>query len=141
MHKEKDEMNHEYMDPREYMRMRAGGWDFDPMYPYMHRMKMFPKFGPRHFIGRNFLGYNRAIIENIESKEEAIDLLEIQIKRLEKYKKRMLRRIDRMGRMEKEIETAINDIGQMQEFSNKEMQKILKKRYLELQKKILDEEN
>ncbi|HUT81927.1 MAG TPA: hypothetical protein VMZ29_12050 [Candidatus Bathyarchaeia archaeon] len=137
----KDEMNHNDKYPREHMHKHMDGWGCEPMYPHMHRMRMFPKFGPKHFMGKGFPGYVKTTFDNVESKEEAIDLLEIKIKRLEKHKKRMLRRINRMGIMEKEIETAISDIGQMQEFSNKDMQKILKKRYLEFQKKILDEED
>lgn len=135
----KEGMNPEDMDPREHMRMHSGG--FGPMYPHMHKMRMFPGFGPKHFMRKGFPGYNRAMFENVETKEEAIDLLEIQIKRLEKHKKRMLRRIRHMDIMEKEIEIAISDVGQLTEFTNKEMQKILKKHYLELQKKILDEED
>lgn len=99
-------------------------------YSFMGRPFMFRKFDGNPL---------KMMINEIESKEEAIELLEIQIKRVNKHKRQLNKRITRMDEIEKSIEETIGEIGKMKEFSKDEMKKILKKKYRELTNKMLDD--
>jgi septal ring factor EnvC (AmiA/AmiB activator) len=100
-------------------------------FPMMGKPFMFKKFGHGPF---------KMMLDDIESKEEAIELLEIQIKRTNKHRKHLEKRIARMDEIEESIEEAIGEIGKMKEFSKDEMKKILKKKYREFVNKMLDDE-
>ncbi|NHK30747.1 MAG: hypothetical protein FK730_05310 [Asgard group archaeon] len=100
-------------------------------HPMMGNPFMFKKFDRDPF---------KRILEGIESKEEAIELLEIQIKRTNKYKKHLKQKMARMDEIEKSIEETIGEIGKIKEFSNDEMKKIMKKKYREFVNKMLDDE-
>ncbi|NHJ47091.1 MAG: hypothetical protein FK733_04815 [Asgard group archaeon] len=104
------------------------------------RHKHFPPMMGKRFMFRGFEGGPlKMILDDIDSKEEAIELLEIQIKRLNKQKKHLEQKISQMDEMEKSIEEAISEIGGMKEFSKDDMKKILKKKYREFTSKMLDD--
>ncbi|NHJ39834.1 MAG: hypothetical protein FK731_07350 [Asgard group archaeon] len=107
-------------------------------HPFM-RLYGHHKIGRPFMFGGLYRNPMKHMMDEIESKEEAIELLEIQIKRLNKQRKHLTKRMSRMDEMEKSIEETIGEIGNMKEFSKDEFKKILKKKYREFTNKMLDD--
>jgi hypothetical protein len=103
---------------------------------------MHPMMGPMMMGKAMFRGFGRPMhmmLEDIESKEEAIEMLELLSKKADKRKEHLAQKIAKMDEVDKIIEETIGEIGQMKEFSKDEMRKILKKKYREFASKMLDD--
>ena len=107
-------------------------------HPFM-RLPKHPMMGGPFMLRRFDHIQLKMMLDEIESKEEAIELLELQIKKTNKHKKYLEKKIARMDEIEDSIEEAIGEIGKMKEFSKDEMKKILKKKYREFVNKTLDD--
>ena len=80
-------------------------------------------------------------LEEIESKEDAIEHMEIMIKGVNKRRKHLAKKMKKMDILEDEIEAVIKETGKMKEFSTEEFKKIVKKGYKEFAKKMIDEDD
>ena len=80
-------------------------------------------------------------MEEIESKEDAIDHMEIMIKGVDKRRKHLEKKMKKLDILENEIEEVIKETGKMKEFTPEEFKKIIKKGYKEFAKKMIDEDD
>lgn len=80
-------------------------------------------------------------MDEIESKEDAIEHMEIMIKGVEKRKKHLEKKMKKMDILEDQIEDVIKEIGKMKEFTTEEFKKIVKTGYKEFAKKMIDEDD
>ena len=112
-----------------------------PHGPFMHRRAHFPPMGmmPHMFKGMNKLPMN--FLEEIESKEDAIEHMEIMIKGVNKRRKHLAKKMKKLDILEDEIEAVIKETGKMKEFTPEEFKKIVKKGYKEFAKKMIDEDD
>lgn len=112
-----------------------------PHGPFKHRRAYFPPMGmmPHMFKGMNKLPM--AFMEEIESKEDAIEHMEIMIKGVNKRRKHLEKKMKKLDILEDEIEAVIKETGKMKEFTNEEFKKIVKKGYKEFAKKMIDEDD
>jgi hemoglobin-like flavoprotein len=107
----------------------------------MHRRRYHPFMGMMPFMHKGMHKMPMHFLEEIESKEDAIDHLELAIKGVEKRRKHLGKKMKKLDIVEEHIETAIKEVGKMKEFSTEELKKILKKGYKEFAKKMIDEED
>ena len=90
------------------------------------------KFGP--------MFRSKKIEKRIETKEDAIDYLEIQKKRLALRRKRLQKDMKALEIREKMLDEKLAEVQGMKEYSPEEMKKIMKKANTEFIKAVLDEE-
>ncbi|TET30840.1 MAG: hypothetical protein E3J70_03630 [Candidatus Heimdallarchaeota archaeon] len=112
-----------------------------PYGPFMHGRAFFPPMGMMPHMYKGMHKFPMSFIEEIESKEEAIESMEMAIKGLNKRKKHLEKKMKKLDMLEDEVEDAIKEVGKMKEFSKEEFKKIIKKRYKEFAKKMIDEED
>lgn len=112
-----------------------------PHGPFMQGRGHFPPMGmmPHMFKGMHKLPM--AFMEEIESKEDAIEHMEIMIKGVNKRRKHLEKKMKKLNILEDEIEAVIKETGKMKEFTNEEFKKIVKKGYKEFAKKMIDEDD
>jgi len=109
--------------------------------PFMHRRPHFPFMGMMPFMHKGMHRMPMQFLEEIDSKEDAIDHLELMIKGVEKRRKHLGNKIRKLDILEDEIEAVIKEVGKMKEFSTEELKKIVKKGYKEFAKKMIDEDD
>ncbi len=112
-----------------------------PHRPFAHRRPYFPFMGMMPFMHEGMHKMPMHFIEEIESKEDAIEHLELTIKGVDKRRKYLGKKIKRLDILEDELESVIKEVGKMEEFSTEELKKILKKGYKEFAKKMIDEDD
>ncbi len=110
-------------------------------HPMIRRRPRMHHFSPIHMMRHGMHRFPMGVLEEIESKEEAIEFLEMQSKMLDKRKKYLEKRMARLDSTEDALEDTIKEIGKMKEFSHEEMKKIMKKNYKEFMKKMIDEDD
>ena len=112
---------------------------FGPYGSHTRHMGRDRGFGPMG-IGRR-AGRMGVFLENIESKEEALDFMEIQKKLIQKRRRRLARSIEKTETMERYIDQSMAELKAMDEFSADELKKVWKKAYREFLKETIDEDD
>ena len=112
-----------------------------PHGPFMHKRAFFPPMGMMSHMRKGMHAHSMNFMEEIESKEEAIEYMEMTIKGVNKHKKRLESKMKRLDILENDIEDVIKEIGKMKEVSSEEFKKIIKKGYKEFAKKMIDEDD
>ena len=112
-----------------------------PHGPFRHGRTHFSPMGmmPHMFKGMHKLPMS--FLEEIESKEDAIEHMKIMIKGVNKRKKHLEKKMKKMDILEDQIEEVIKEIGKMKEFTTEEFKKIVKTGYKEFAKKMIDEDD
>ena len=123
---------------KDHKKAKYGYYCHPPMTGRRPRMR---HFGPMHMMRHKMHRYPLGMFEEIDSKEDAIDFLEMQSKLLDKRRKHLEKRRAKLDSIEDAIEDTIKEIGKMKEFSHEEMKKIMKKNYKEFMKKIIDDDD
>ena len=112
-----------------------------PHGPFMRRRAYHPFMGMMPFMHKGMHEKPMHFLEEIESKEDAIDHLELMIKGVEKRRKHLGKKMKKLDIVEENIEEVIKEVGKMKEFSTEELKKILKKGYKEFAKRMIDEDD
>lgn len=114
---------------------------FRPHGPFMHRRAHFPLMGMMAHMHKGMHKLPMNFMEEIESKEDAIEHMEIMIKGVNKRRKYLEKKMKKLDILEDEIEDVIRETGKMKEFTPEEFKKIVKKGYKEFAKKMIDEDD
>ncbi|NHJ33589.1 MAG: hypothetical protein FK732_12080 [Asgard group archaeon] len=108
-----------------------------PYGPFGHGRAYFPPMGMMPHMPK----FPMRFLEEIDSKEDAIEHMEMAIKGLNKKRKHLERKMKKLDMLEDEIEDAIKEVSKMKEFTTKEFKKIIKTHYKEFAKKMIDEDD
>ncbi|MBY8994746.1 MAG: hypothetical protein KGD59_09380, partial [Candidatus Heimdallarchaeota archaeon] len=84
-----------------------------PHGPFMHRRTYFPPMGMMQHMRKGMHKFPMDFMDEIESKEDAIEHMEIMIKGVEKRKKHLEKKMKKMDILEDQIEDVIKEIGKM----------------------------
>jgi hypothetical protein len=68
----------------------------------------------------------KGLFDGFETKDDTIDFIELQQKRIQRHKNRLLRRAKRIEELENSIDIAAKEIIKMKDYSQKKKKKIIK---------------
>ena len=111
---------------------------FDPRHPFVHKRYHHPgmlPFGLRRNPRDRYYLYN-----DLETKEDALDFIELQVKRTIRHQKHLLARIKRLENIEELLNQKIKEIAKMEDYDQDKMKKMLKKIRIEFMKQDLEED-
>ncbi|NHJ05660.1 MAG: hypothetical protein EAX90_12615 [Candidatus Heimdallarchaeota archaeon] len=112
---------------------------FGPQHPYMRKGTCHP--GMRLFGRRIHPMYHMELFNELETKEDAIDFMDIQKKRIAKRQKYLLKKIQRLESIEDLMEEKIKEIAKMEDYTSDKMKKILNNVRLEYIRQRLEAED
>ncbi|MFW9923597.1 MAG: hypothetical protein ACFFDW_09975 [Candidatus Thorarchaeota archaeon] len=115
-------------DPRMNRKHHHEPMGFGMMPPHMYKRGIHP------------FRIHPAMIDELETKEDAIDLIEIEVKLIERRKKKLMRAIDRLDTLEGILSSKVSEIAKMEDFSKDKIKTLLKKTSIEYTKKRLEED-
>ena len=109
---------------------------FGPQHPHIRKGVYHPDM--RFFERR---GHHFGLFNELETKEDAIDFIDIQKKRIIKRQKYLLKKIQRLESIEDLMEEKIKEITKMEDYTSDKIKKILNKIQLEYLKQRLEVED
>jgi hypothetical protein len=71
----------------------------------------------------------KGLFDGFETKDDTIDFIELQQKRIQRHKNRLLRRAKRIEALENSIDIAAKEIIKMKDYSPDKAKKIIKRVY------------
>ncbi|HUU78567.1 MAG TPA: hypothetical protein VMX55_09475 [candidate division Zixibacteria bacterium] len=96
---------------------------FGPKHPFMRKGTHHP--GMRPFGRRKHLMYHLELFNELETKDDAIDFMELQKKRIAKRQEYLSKKIKRLGNIEDLMEEKIKEIVKMEDYTSDKMKKII----------------
>ena len=110
---------------------------FDQRNPFAHKRFHHPGMLP---FGRRYPRNRYDLYNNLETKEDALDYIEMKVKRTIRHQKHLLTRIKRLESIEEQLNEKIKEIAKMEDYDQDKMKKMLKKMRVEFMKQDLEED-